>query len=293
MDANGWSGYHGGVFTGCRSTSLNHAILLVGYGNDGQGYWKIKNSWGTSFGEGGYMRVTRNGNPCGILNQAVYAVVAGSPGPSPGPSPPSPPPSPSSGVEIKLWGTSKCLDLAGGNTANGNYLMIWDCNGHTNQKWVFANGAWHISSAMDQSKCIDVPGGNSQNGNSLQVWECNGHLNQKWGYDVNMKTIYLAWENHVKCIDVPNGDGKGIRNGNKVHIWDCNGHTNQMWYISSGPSPSPGPSPPPAPPPAPPSPSPGKSCKWTSDCPPGQKCFVKSSSSTGTCSSSPPWKIIV
>merc|ERR1712232_1367481 len=61
MDANPWSGYHGGVYTGCTSSSLNHAILLVGYGNDGQDYWNIKNSWGTGWGEGGYMRVTRTG----------------------------------------------------------------------------------------------------------------------------------------------------------------------------------------------------------------------------------------
>lgn len=102
MDANSWNGYQGGVFTGCSFQGLNHGILLVGYGSDGHDYWKIKNSWGTRFGEAGYMRVSRAGNPCGILNQAVYAVVAGSPGPSPpGPSPPGPAPPPTPGSSCK------------------------------------------------------------------------------------------------------------------------------------------------------------------------------------------------
>jgi C1A family cysteine protease len=42
-----------GTFTGCRSTDdVNHAVLLIGY-KAGVG-WKIKNSWGTRWGEGGY-----------------------------------------------------------------------------------------------------------------------------------------------------------------------------------------------------------------------------------------------
>lgn len=94
VDANPWQGYNSGVFTGCDSDNLNHGVLLVGYGRD---YWKIKNSWGTGWGEAGYIRLERSGDPCGILDQAVYAVVAGGPSPPtppPGPSPPTPPPSP-------------------------------------------------------------------------------------------------------------------------------------------------------------------------------------------------------
>ena len=52
-------------------TDLNHAVLLVGYGPD---YWKLKNSWGSDWGEGGYFRLKRGKNMCGIADSASYPV---------------------------------------------------------------------------------------------------------------------------------------------------------------------------------------------------------------------------
>merc|ERR1712037_816536 len=70
--ASDWSAYHGGVFDGCDYNSnmvVNHAVTLVGYGTDpAEGdFWLIKNSWGTSWGEGGYIRLRRQSTPqCAI-----------------------------------------------------------------------------------------------------------------------------------------------------------------------------------------------------------------------------------
>jgi len=89
VDAGGWQNYHGGIFSDC-GTSLDHAVLAVGYDSSS---WKIKNSWGTDWGESGYIRL-RMGNTCGVLNEAYLAVVRGGPTPPspPGPTPPSPTP---------------------------------------------------------------------------------------------------------------------------------------------------------------------------------------------------------
>ncbi|EAR95841.1 papain family cysteine protease (macronuclear) [Tetrahymena thermophila SB210] len=66
VDGTNWTDYKSGVFNGCDShVSLNHAVLVVGY--DEQGNWIIKNSWSTLWGEGGYMRLAPN-NSYGILN---------------------------------------------------------------------------------------------------------------------------------------------------------------------------------------------------------------------------------
>jgi hypothetical protein len=67
VDATNWSPYKSGVFNNCK-TSLNHGVLLVGVSDQ---YWKVKNSWGTSWGESGFVRLAR-GNTCGMCNVASY-----------------------------------------------------------------------------------------------------------------------------------------------------------------------------------------------------------------------------
>jgi len=53
-----WQLYGGGIFTGCNAHNsiLDHGVQAVGYTKD---YWLIRNSWGTSWGEEGYIRLTR------------------------------------------------------------------------------------------------------------------------------------------------------------------------------------------------------------------------------------------
>ncbi|XP_038124418.1 procathepsin L isoform X1 [Cyprinodon tularosa] len=71
--------YSSGIYDepNCNPDHLSHAVLVVGYGSeDGQDYWLIKNSWGSSWGEGGYMRMVRNGrNTCGIASYALYPIL--------------------------------------------------------------------------------------------------------------------------------------------------------------------------------------------------------------------------
>ncbi|GMR35909.1 hypothetical protein PMAYCL1PPCAC_06104, partial [Pristionchus mayeri] len=74
-----FSSYASGIYddSSCDSTKHNHAVLIVGYGSDAmQGdYWIVKNSWGSSWGEGGYVNIARGKNQCGIANYPSYPLV--------------------------------------------------------------------------------------------------------------------------------------------------------------------------------------------------------------------------
>merc|ERR1712226_1242565 len=71
--------YSGGIYSdpNCRYGQLNHAVLLVGYNKDswGQGYWIVKNSWGSGWGQGGYIHMKMGENSCGLANSGMYPLV--------------------------------------------------------------------------------------------------------------------------------------------------------------------------------------------------------------------------
>jgi C1A family cysteine protease len=98
-DQSGFQFYKSGVFSGTCGSNLDHGVLVVGYGTDsGSDYWKVKNSWGTTWGQAGYIMMAKGSassnstsrkllgggggggasGECGILKQPSYPTVSAS-----------------------------------------------------------------------------------------------------------------------------------------------------------------------------------------------------------------------
>jgi cathepsin L len=75
---NSFQLYAGGIYNepSCSSSKLDHAVTLIGYGVSPSDYWLVKNSWGTRWGEAGYIKMRRNANnQCGIATDAVVPLI--------------------------------------------------------------------------------------------------------------------------------------------------------------------------------------------------------------------------
>ncbi|MGA5041289.1 lectin [Streptomyces capoamus] len=116
----------------------------------------------------------------------------------------------------------KCLDVAGGSTADGTAVQLYDCNGSAAQQWtVQADG-----SVQALGKCLDVASGSTADGAKVQLYECNGTGAQRWSYDTATGDVVNTAAG--KCLDVT---GNSSANGARAQIWTCTGAANQKWTL--------------------------------------------------------------
>lgn len=74
VDASTWNSYTGGIMKSCGKR-VDHCVQAVGVDASSSGYWKVRNSWSTSWGESGYIRLAYGANTCAITNDPTYVAV--------------------------------------------------------------------------------------------------------------------------------------------------------------------------------------------------------------------------
>jgi len=186
------------------STTWNNAVH--------HGFFMILNvaiggGFPAAFG-GGPTASTQSGVPMVVDYVAAYTSGGGT----------TPPPS---GAAIKN-ANGLCLDDRSSNTANGNPVQIYTCNGTGAQQWTYveAGTTLHVL-----GKCLDIPGGATANGTKLQIWDCNNTGAQVFIHRAD-GSYYNPQSN--RCLDDP---AASTTPGTQVQIWDCNGTGAQRWTL--------------------------------------------------------------
>ncbi|MEV8508684.1 PQQ-dependent sugar dehydrogenase [Actinoplanes sp. NPDC051475] len=116
----------------------------------------------------------------------------------------------------------KCLDVAGGATADGTKIQLYTCNTTAAQAWTVTPN----STIKALGKCLDVAGGATANGTKAQLYTCNNTAAQTWSAQAD-GTIRNPQSG--RCLDV---SGNSPADGQQIHIWDCiAGAANQKWVL--------------------------------------------------------------
>ncbi|WP_153032368.1 ThuA domain-containing protein [Amycolatopsis sp. YIM 10] len=110
----------------------------------------------------------------------------------------------------------KCVDVNGGNSADGTPVVLWTCSGGTNQQWTSDGGTWR-----SLGKCMTAAG--TADGSAVQLSTCNGSAGQSWTSGANGSLV-----NAGKCLDA---NGGGTADGTRLIVWTCHGGTNQRWTL--------------------------------------------------------------
>jgi glucosylceramidase len=128
------------------------------------------------------------------------------------------PPPPGGGSQITGYG-GKCIDVPGGNSADGTPVQLWTCHGGANQQFTRADDG----TIRVLGKCLDVKDRSTADGARVQLWTCTGGTNQQWTYTAGQDLVNPQAD---KCLDAT---GPGSADGTPLQIWSCTGGPNQKW----------------------------------------------------------------
>lgn len=124
---------------------------------------------------------------------------------------------------IKNAKSGRCLDVSGASTTPRTPVIIYDCNGGTNQAWE-ATAAGELRT-FGGTRCLDVRGASTASQAIVQSYTCSGGANQKWTVNANGS---ITSQQSGLCLTAVGG---GTANSTGVDMYACQGVSHQKWTV--------------------------------------------------------------
>jgi hypothetical protein len=148
----------------------------------------------------------------------LFLIRGGQTSPSPSPSV-----SPTGGTVFRLinGASSTCLDVPNSNTTDGTQMIIWSCNGGTNQNFTAGGQTLRVL-----GKCLTAFNNGTANGTRVVLSTCDGGAGQNW---TQRPDGSLSGVQSGRCVQPTGGT---TTNGTLIVLQDCNGQPYQRWTRS-------------------------------------------------------------
>jgi subtilisin family serine protease len=118
----------------------------------------------------------------------------------------------------------KCVNVAGGGTANSTPVQLSECTGTPAQEWHFTGTAMYNPRS---GRCLQARDGDLTNSTPVQIFDCYTTLAERWNWHAGRRELYIPADPH-RCLDVRGGD---TTNGTPIQIFDCTGAPAQDWNL--------------------------------------------------------------
>lgn len=117
-----------------------------------------------------------------------------------------------------------CLDVADTGREPGTGMIVWNCHGYVNQRFLVPVLGETGEIRVYDDMCLDATGASSDDGTRVIIWPCHGGANQQWTRTAAGEFRGIGG----KCLDVFSARKE---NRTPVIIWTCHGEANQQWDV--------------------------------------------------------------
>jgi WSC domain/Ricin-type beta-trefoil lectin domain/Glycosyl hydrolases family 32 N-terminal domain len=125
---------------------------------------------------------------------------------------------------------SACIDVPGGNAYAGQRLQVWDCNGGTGQRFVWAGS--QLQYAANRGLCLSLDGNTiARNGTRVTLQPCANESRMSWRQTAagEIESVMLDEDGKRSCVDIWYDNPV---NGQAIDSWECYGTSNQAWSFT-------------------------------------------------------------
>jgi hypothetical protein len=129
--------------------------------------------------------------------------------------------------------SGKCVEVAGGSTANLAQIQIATCNGSTRQRFRMESqgSGYYRMRNVNSNLCVDVSGASTADGARVIQYTCGSGANQQWSFtDVSTGVVRVAARHSGKLLDV---QGRSTADNTPILQWPSTGATNQQFRVQA------------------------------------------------------------